>query len=230
MLLRLIRVVRGRAAAGHGLRFTRMKTFLSMLGSVIVAARHGIPTTEEDVSRYRQLAEIVVRESALDPLWGESVALDEDAPVPAHVAATATMLWAIGFHESGMREEVRRCAVKGDHGRSIGLFQLQRGWTWAGNAQGDICASDVLQIRLALRVLKTYHAMSRSAPPRFWLNGYASGDGGKPTAASKEIRDLWERFSARVGLRVFPASRTAPAWREDAPRPAASENRPAVFP
>ncbi len=185
------------------------------------------------MSRYRQIAELVVRESALDPLWGEPVALDEETPVPAHVAATATLLWAIGAHESGLREEVRRCAIKGDHGRSIGLFQLQRGWTWAGNAQGDICASDALQVRLALRVLKTYRAMNRGAPPRFWVNGYASGDGGHATKASKEIRDLWERFSARAGLRVFPASRTAPAWRQDAPRApasAASATRPVAFP
>ncbi|HEU4405227.1 MAG TPA: hypothetical protein VFS43_08050 [Polyangiaceae bacterium] len=183
------------------------------------------------MSRYRQIAELVVRESALDPLWGAPVALDDDTPVPAHVAATATLLWAIGAHESGMREEVRRCAIKGDQGRSIGLFQLQRGWTWAGNAQGDICASDALQVRLALRVLKTYRSMSRGAPPRFWINGYASGDGGRPTRASKEIRDLWERFSTRVGLRVFPASGAAPVWRQDAPRaPEAPATRPAVFP
>jgi hypothetical protein len=205
-----------------------------MLVSVLVAARQGMPTTEEDVSRYRQLAEIVVRESALDPLWGEPVALDEDTPVPAHVAATATLLWAIGFHESGMREEVRRCAVTGDHGKSVGLFQLQRGWTWGGNEQKDICASDALQIRLALRVLKMYRSMNRSTPPRFWINGYASGDGGKPTLASKEIRDLWERFSARAGLHVFPASRTAPSWRPDeTARPAAparTQTRPAAYP
>ncbi|MCU0682411.1 MAG: hypothetical protein MUF34_09175 [Polyangiaceae bacterium] len=210
-----------------------MKTFLSMLVSVLVAARHGMPTTEEDMSRYRQIAEIVVRESALDPLWGEPVALDEESPVPSHVAATATLLWAIGFHESGMRESVRRCGVKGDHGRSVGLFQLQRGWTWGGHEQGDICASDALQVRLALRVLKTYKSMNRGAPPRFWINGYASGDGGHPTRASKELRDLWERFSARAGLRVYPASRLAPSWRQDAPaRPAAvsSANRPVAFP
>jgi hypothetical protein len=208
-----------------------MKTFLSMLVSVLVAARHGVPTTEEDMSRYRQIAELVVRESALDPLWGEPVALDDETPVPAHVAATATLLWAIGAHESGMREEVRRCAIKGDQGRSIGLFQLQRGWTWGGNSLADICASDAMQVRLALRVLKTYRAMNRGAPPRFWINGYASGDGGRSTRASKELRELWERFSSRAGLRVSPATRAAPAWQKDGPRaPAASASalRPAA--
>lgn len=207
-----------------------MKTFLSVLVSVLVASRHGMPTTEEDMSRYRQIAELVVRESALDPLWGAPAALDDDTPVPAHVAATATLLWAIGVHESGMRESVRRCAVKGDHGRSIGLFQLQRGWTWAGNPQSDICSSDALQVRLALRVLKTYKTMNRGAPPRFWINGYASGDGGHATRASKELRDMWERFSARAGVRVFPASRATPVYRQETPRAPARATRPVAFP
>ena len=211
-----------------------MKTFLSVLVSIFVAARHGVPTTDEDVARYREVAETVVRESARRPLWGDPVELEEDAPPPAHVAATATLLWAIAFHESGLRQEVRRCRVAGDQGRSFGIYQLQRGWSWQGRSKEDICESDALQTQLALGVLHRYRTMSPSASPIFWLNGYASGNGGYGTRESAGLRRLWEHFSRQAGLMVSASPPLPPRWKQGAaatlPMPLTVRQEPALAP
>lgn len=109
---------------------------------------------------------------------------------PAKAEATALLLVAIGRHESAFREEVRRCRRTGDSGKTIGLFQLMGPWAWDGERRSDICASDDLQTRLALRVLGTYRGVC-GAGTRALLQAYASGTCRKPTRAARVIEDTF---------------------------------------
>jgi hypothetical protein len=185
-----------------------MSAFTSVLAGLVVAWRSPATTTADDLARYRAIIETLAAEAAADPLWGIPEASDEPGP---HVAATTTMLLAVAYHESGLREEVRRCTID-KRGRYAGLFQLARGWTWQGHARDEICASDALQTQLALAVLKSYRDRGSSTTPSFWVNGFASGDGGKTSREARDIRALWVAFSRRVGLDVFTSSRHEPRW------------------
>jgi hypothetical protein len=209
----------GCSDAMERLRCRAMKTFFSLLVSILVSTRQPVASTAEDVDRYTQIAEVVLREAAKNPLWGEPVELQEDGEVPAHVAATATLLWAIAYHESGLRQSVRDCRVAGDNGRSMGLFQLMKGWAWQGHSKEEICGSDEVQARLALALLHRYRAMSPHTTPMFWINGYASGNGGLTTQQATGVRHLWERFSRRAGIEVFALSRTIPRKKTETTKP-----------
>lgn len=112
---------------------------------------------------------------------------------PQRAEATALLLVAIGRHESGFLEEVRRCRRSGDNGRSIGLYQLMGPWAWAGQKRNDICADDALQARLALRVLGIYRSTC-GASTRTLLQAYASGTCRRPTTAARAIEDTFFRL------------------------------------
>jgi hypothetical protein len=142
----------------------------------------------------------------LVPVADAVAAVSADAPVfagDAGDAATAFALAAIGRHESGLRESVRCCRLRGDQGRSIGIFQVMRGELgWGGHAAEDICASDLLQARLARDVLAYHRDRCAACGPAYLFQAYASGDGGKESDAAKDTQALFERTTRKAGVRV----------------------------
>lgn len=114
----------------------------------------------------------------------EAIAQDIDSAVaspisgypfdgPAAKEATAIALASIAMNESGMREEVRDCRIKGDSGRSISVFQLIAGPGRKGYAEKDICSDHVLAARLGLNALTWYKNVSA---PINLFQGYATGN------------------------------------------------------
>ncbi|HVY48662.1 MAG TPA: hypothetical protein VHB21_22395 [Minicystis sp.] len=161
------------------------------------------PRGARDEARLATTADAISRAASSAPLWdGE-----------AGRAATATLLVAIAFHESGLREDVQRCLVRGDRGRSLGLFQLMHdaAWSDADDARA-ICASDALQADLAVRALGRFRGICAACTPALWINGYASGELRRSTRASVEIAAIWFDLARRAGLDASPWRTKAPAW------------------
>lgn len=155
----------------------------------------GATPTEADRARLTPVAEAIASEAQGSPLWEGD----------AGEAATAIALVAIARHESHLRESVRRCQLKGDHGRSVGLFQVQRGWAWDGHDERAICESDRLQAALSLRVLGHYRKSCKSCAPLKLFQAYASGDPAKRSDAAKDTAAMWERIARKAGLQASAA-------------------------
>jgi hypothetical protein len=160
------------------------------------------PTDVADAARLKEAARAIAAAAEATPLW----------PSDAGRAATASLLVAIAFHESGLREDVQRCRVRGDRGRSLGMFQLMRDASWSDVAPQTICDSDALQARLAAGALSRFRRVCEACFPQRWINGYASGDVRKPTRAASEIALLWIDISARHRLVVRPNQTDPPTW------------------
>lgn len=159
---------------------------MSALTALVLALLGTYPgVTEGDVDRLAVVAEAIADESAANPVFGTA----ED---------TAIALVAVAKHESGLKEAVQRCRVRGDNGRSIGLYQLMSGRAWQDYTSGEICGNDFVQARLALAVLDRYRTRCEKCGPAFWFRGYAAGDPGLNTRAGRELYHGWLFERTRV--------------------------------
>lgn len=129
-----------------------------------------------------------------------AVAFEEDEPPlfdgPAGREATAMLLTAIAWHESGFRKDVETChgpIAKGDRGRSIGLFQIIRGPNREGHSASDICNDRKLQIRLGLRTLRRAKDFCGGSP-LVWLQAYGSGRCHVSHRAARNMCAAFERI------------------------------------
>jgi hypothetical protein len=136
-------------------------------------------------------------ESAAAPLWeGDAGAL-----------ATGLSLVAIGQHETRFGEGPRRCQPRGPY---VGAYQILPGPNLAPHAAREVCASDELQARLALRLLHRARAQCKTrCSAAFLFRAYASGNGGVDSPEARRISALWQRIARREGLEVNPHA-TAP--------------------
>jgi len=156
------------------------------------------PDTDEGRLRLGEIARNIVAEAQPVAFW----------PGDEGWLATSLMLVAIGYHESKFDEKVRRCLPR--PGTYIGLYQVLPGPNTRPHTRAEVCASDALQARTALRVLRRARDRCPSCAPVFTLRAYVSGDGGRNTREAREITDLWHRTAARAGLQVFAYSREKP--------------------
>lgn len=156
-------------------------------------------------------AAILSLRSAPPPPRAEAIALDvatviadEPDTLPWDARTTALAMVAAGYDESGLRPEVEDCRRAGDHGVSVGLWQVHAGRNWEGHARAEICADRRLQARLALHVL----ARCAARTPRISsaMHCYASGDAGRPSTSGWRKARLAETL-----LRRFPAEAPADA-------------------
>ena len=140
----------------------------------------------EQAERVQPIAQAIADAAEAEPLWqGETGVRD-----------TAALLVAVGWHESGWREAVRRCAVRGDHGRSLGAYQLGA-WAREPYASSEVCDSDALQARLALRVLHRHRARGVRGVPAL-MRAYAAGNAAVRSRAAEEMTWLFERTRRRA--------------------------------
>lgn len=154
------------------------------LTEIVLATMLALPGVHaDDAPRLRPVADAIAEEAHDAPLWSGA----------AGERRTALVLTAIAAHESGLRESVRHCDVRGDHGRSVGLFQLQRGFAWFGYDEDEICNSDALQAHLALRVLRAHQATG-VAGVGMLMRAYASGSAAKSSRAASEMAAAVARF------------------------------------
>lgn len=129
------------------------------------------------------------------------VAFDENEPPlfdgPAGREATAMLLTAIAWHESGFRKDVELChgpIAKGDKGRSIGLFQIMRGPNRQGYSSEEICGNRKLQARLGLHVLRRAKEYCGGSPV-LWLQAYGSGRCHAGQRAARNMCNAFEKIS-----------------------------------
>jgi len=147
---------------------------------------------EEAERRYEDLAADIAE-----------VAFDEnEAPLfdgPAGREATALLLTAVAWHESGFRKDVEICEgpiAKGDEGRSIGLFQIMRGANRQGYSAKQICSDRKLQVRLGLHVLR--RAKERcGGSPLIWLQAYGAGRCHLPHSSARNKCAAFERIGRK---------------------------------
>lgn len=168
----------------------------ALLASALIALVK--PDTDEGRERLRTIGDSIAAEARPVSIWpGDDGAL-----------ATGLMLVAIGFHESKFAEKVRRCRPA--PGKYLGLYQILPGPNTQPHTAAEVCASDVVQARLALAVLARSQRRCPRCTPSYALRAYASGDGGRDTREAREIIDIWYRAASSVGLQVYPHSRKAP--------------------
>jgi hypothetical protein len=129
--------------------------------------------------------------------------MDEDEPPlfkgPADREATAILLSAVAWHESGFRKDVDICKgvrSKGDKGRSVGLLQVMKGRNYEGHSALEICQDRRLAIRLGLHVLRRAKETCHGGP-RVWLQSYAAGGCSVPSSSSRDACAAFERVGQK---------------------------------
>lgn len=165
------------------------------------------PPTIDDAQR----AADVLAPVALDrPLWAVPSEVAPDAP---ETAATALLLAAIGYHESGFQHAVGSCRVRGPGG-SVTHYQLLGTHALGGWTVDEVCASNEVAARAALGVVELHARRCPTCVPAQWVAGYASGDMGKGSKAAREISDIWASLCRAGGLTCDPYAAERPKWRK----------------
>jgi hypothetical protein len=158
-----------------------------ILSEAILRVALELPIADKDPERISAITTAIADAAEADPLFAGEHGAEK----------TALLLLSIAHHESGLRDNVRTCAVKGDGGRSISAYQLNGKWAWGGYAPEDICSSDALQAKLALRVLHRHVANGVRGVPLL-LRAYASGSAGKNTWQSRELERTFQHVVLRA--------------------------------
>ncbi len=125
--------------------------------------------------------------------------LAEDIAAETETSEEVNALVATMEVESGMREEVETCAITGDHGRAISLYQMHRQW-WEGHTRREVCTSNRLATRLALHTL---HALG--GDHGYWIDAFHLYVGGSTSRNDPRIarrRRLFEVLQAIESRRV----------------------------
>jgi hypothetical protein len=158
------------------------------------------PLTDAQV-RYEAIAEDI-----------SAVAMDENEPPlfkgPAAREATAVLLSAVAWHESGFRKDVDICKgvrSKGDQGMSVGLLQVMKGRNYEGHSQLEICQDRQLGIRLGLHVLRRAKETCHGGP-RLWLQSYAAGWCGVRSSSARDACAAFERVGQKHLLGISCSS------------------------
>jgi hypothetical protein len=174
------------------------------LQALVLAALLPLKPGGDEASRRTAVDAICA--AAMDaPLWPVPT---EVAPGSPEVAATALLLSAIALHESHFDPRVGDCRVRG--GGAITYFQLLGHFAKAGHEEEEICSSPELAARLALRVIRSQRDHCKHCSPARWFHGYASGNPGVPSRASRSTVELWRTMAESVRLRVYPLATTHP--------------------
>lgn len=179
-----------------------------MTRALILAAllRLTHPPTVDDAAR----AADVLAPVAFDrPLWAVP---SEVAPESPEVPATALLLAAIGYHESGFQHSVGSCRVRGPGG-SVTHYQLLGSHALAGWTIDEVCASNEVAARAALGVVELHARRCPRCVPAQWVAGYASGDMGKGSKAAREIVGIWATLCRTSNLVCDPYATARPRWR-----------------
>lgn len=132
-----------------------------------------------------------------------AVAMDESEPPlfkgPAAREATAVLLSAVAWHESGFRKDVDICKgarSKGDQGLSVGLLQVMKGRNYEGHSALEICQDRRLAIRLGLHVLRRAKETCHGGP-RIWLQSYAAGGCSVHSSSARDACAAFERVGQK---------------------------------
>jgi len=119
--------------------------------------------------------------------------------------ATALLLYAVLYHESGLRAHIEHCdCTKGDgdcdNGHAFGLPQLHAEW-FQGHPRTEVCSDRPLQMRLALDLLWKTHDMCHGSPER-WTAAYHSGSDCTVSGYSHNVNLVFTTLLGQAKIRV----------------------------
>lgn len=114
--------------------------------------------------------------------------------------ATALLLLAIAWQESGLAHDVETCKRSGDRGLSIGLFQIIEGPNREGIEKETICSDREVQAKLALHVLGRARKTCGASLSRV-LGSYNGGECAI-TGTSRRTASTFEVFAHKAGIRI----------------------------
>ena len=146
----------------------------SLATALILVLQAALPNISKDrlMVVTDDIVAVVNEESANGSL--KSTISREDAVAALTAAVT---------HESGYREDVEKCAVNGDGGKSVGLGQVMIGQNWEGHTRKQICENRKLQVRLALHVIDRCWLRTPRGDAAFRC--YTSGDAAKDSPVAR---------------------------------------------
>ncbi len=106
--------------------------------------------------------------------YGYRWALAEAIASSTDDAQEQGVLARLAWYEGGFRRNVARCEIKGDHGKSLGAFQIQ---PMSARDARDACSLDLRdQVGLALRYIRRSAEMCPRNVGAARLNLYVSGN------------------------------------------------------
>lgn len=155
-----------------------MNALSALVLNVIISLKNP-EHADAERERLRPVAEAIAGEAQAGATFA-----GEDGP-----RKTAVWLVTAAHHESGFLESVRTCRRKGDAGRAISLYQMQR-WATRGYTAEQVCSSDALQAYLAARAVRR----SGARTPRAMFAAYA----GKAGVASEAMTAQYQRLEAKT--------------------------------
>lgn len=147
---------------------------------------------EEARARYESIADDIA-----------FVSLDPDEPPvfegTSGRAKTALLVAAIASYESGYRKDVDTGQVRGDHGKSWCIMQIQvRGKTAEGWTGEDLVEERKRCVRAALHRIRASFVMCRKLPLLDRLSGYTLG------RCRKEPKAEWRTLRAMKWWQAHP--------------------------
>jgi len=119
--------------------------------------------------------------------------------------ATALLLYAVMYHESGLRPHIEHCdCTKGDgtcdNGHAFGLPQLHAEWL-QGHGHDEVCSDRPLQVRLARDLLFKTRAMCKGSPER-WVAAYHSGNDCTVSGYSHNVNEVFVTLLQKSKIQV----------------------------
>lgn len=130
---------------------------------------------------------------------------------PMAVEATEAALTAIAANESSYDENVRSCKKKGDHGRSVSIFQILSGPGRGGKTETEVCENPVLAAQLAINILGWYKFSWKTEQV---FAGYATGRGDTPNYASTKQHTSFVKLLKNSKIKITKKKGIAKLWAE----------------
>ena len=133
----------------------------------------------------------------------------------------ATILVAIAWRESGFRQDIQTCVVKGDNNRSITSFQIMKPWAlskkveiirninnekiiyykWKKHfSESELCNSVELASEQAMQMFSLNQSLCTYGAPRNYFAGYGSGNCKNPLKVTDNLCYMWYNLSKKTGL------------------------------
>jgi hypothetical protein len=165
------------------------------LGAATARLRYSKAVTS-DAKRLKDILAETYSTAAPDPLFTGDAAGE----------ATALLLYAIMYHESGLRPHIERCdCSKGDgdcdQGLAAGLPQIHPEW-FQGHSKDEVCADRRLQMKLALDLLQRVKKACGGNPERL-AGGYHHGTSCEIAGYAQNVNDVFVKLLGAAKIRVW---------------------------
>lgn len=167
-----------------------------------------VPLTLTEATHSLRYAKAVESEPGrLEAIMAETYEAAGDTPVfggPKGREASALLMYAILYNESGLRPHIERCdCTHGDgncdHGHAYGLPQIHAEHL-AGHSREEVCADRALQIQLAMRWLAKIRKVCGGGPEI--LTGCYNTGQCMTSASGNNSEAVFQRLLRRAHLRV----------------------------